>query len=254
MNHRIIPRILALTALILLLAPARAQDNENTANNNQGPPILTVTGVGELRVDADELRLSLSVVAEGEEDDSARVVMDENSRLAEAVMNALRNLGLNDKEIETGRFTIHPRYSTPKRGEAPRIIGYRVENEVRVRTKKIEKAGEIIQHAIDSGANQVASISFGLADEQKHRADAIKTAAANARADADALAAASGVRLVRALRVALDQPQFAGFEPRFEMMTRAVADAAMPAAPPIQPGQVTLTARVTMVFEISEVR
>ncbi|TVQ31028.1 MAG: DUF541 domain-containing protein [Phycisphaeraceae bacterium] len=243
----------ALAAATLFSCAAVPNKAHAMKNNPEAErPQMRVTGAGELKVPADQLRLALSVVTEGAQDQPVSAVMEENSRLASRVREALRRVGLEDDEVETSSFMVAPIYSTPQRGEARRITGYRVQNEVRVTTKKMELAGRIIQQGVEAGANQVSSLTFGLAEERAHRADAIAQATRNARSDATALARAAGVNIVRTLRLDLDQPQFQPPQPFMASRMNMEADAG--AQPPIEAGEVTVRATVTIIFEIGEGR
>ena len=212
-------------------------------------PRLTVRGEAELERPADQIRLEIGVVNEGAE---ASQVLRENSAAMNSVVTALRGAGLEKDEYETGMFRIRPQYSRrPRQPEAewqPQIIGYQVSNSVIVRTKRIEMAGEIIAAANKAGANTVEVQGFELSDPRAHRSEAIRTATSNAIADARTLAEAAGLRLVRILSITLDGPPVVSRPGGFAMEARAMADAG--AAPPISPGNVTVRASITVVYEI----
>ena len=203
-----------LVALLALAAPAAAQDS----------PFLTVAGQARLERPADELRLQLAVVTEA----------------------------ADDRETSTGRFSVSPRYSPrppqPASDWQPHIVGYRVENSVQVETAKIELAGKLIDVAVRSGANSVNSISFGLRDDRAYRKEAISEATAHARVDALAMAEAAGVRLGRLLSARLDDAA----APPVPVRMRAESFAVAASAPPIDPGDVSIRARVTLTYEITE--
>lgn len=228
-----------LVALLALAAPAAAQDS----------PFLTVAGQARLERPADELRLQLAVVTEAAE---AAAAMAENSDQMERVLAALSDAGLDDRETSTGRFSVSPRYSPrppqPASDWQPHIVGYRVENSVQVETAKIELAGKLIDVAVRSGANSVNSISFGLRDDRAYRKEAISEATAHARADALAMAEAAGVRLGRLLSARLDDAA----APPVPVRMRAESFAVAASAPPIDPGDVSIHARVTLTYGITE--
>ena len=233
-------------------AAATAQrSGDDDAGEFQNLPKLMVRGEAELDKPADRLRLTIGVVTEHAE---ATTALDENSRRMRDVVRALEKTGLTEGEYETGRFSVRPVYARRPRNAGaewrPHIVGYAVTNTLNVKTKKLELAGPLIEAANDAGANSIDSIGFDLADPRIHRAEAISAAAANARADAAVLAEASGVRLVRILSVTLDE---AGRRPPVPFFTleRAAAAEAAP-APPIQPGDVTVRAGVTIVYEIEQ--
>jgi uncharacterized protein len=212
-------------------------------------PQLSVRGEAELQKPADELQISLGVVTEASD---ATAALRENNERAQRVMQALSRVGLGEKEYETGRFQVQPMYSQrPPRGEpdwTPRIVGYRVVNSVRVKTQQLALAGRIIMTAQEAGANSIDSIHFGLANPRIHRAEAIAEATKNAISDAQALADAAGLRLVRVISINLDD----AMPIRPVMMERSMA-MGMPdmSEPPITPGDVTVRATVNLMYEIA---
>lgn len=234
-------RTLAVVALaFLLLAPF--------AYAEEVPPTLVVTGSGVAEVDPDQLEVSFAVVSEAKTTEDA---MEDNARRMRRVMEALRRAGIEDEDLETVGFNVSPRYDygTNTNRREPKIIGYSVRNTVRARTLNLELAGELIETGVDAGADSVSGVSFGLADPQSHRAEAIALATANARADAEALAAAAGLSLNGILEITLDPGQeYRPYRAQAEMGSRVMADG----APPMQPGEVSLSARVRIVYEVSE--
>jgi uncharacterized protein YggE len=249
MTHRarfILPPAIACLALV---APWAAADDKEPGGRGEAPPTLTVRGDAELHKPADQMRLEVGVVTEDAEPSKA---LDLNSRRMQDVIKALQKAGLTEKEYETGRFSVRPQYERRPRNAGadwqPRITGYEVSNALSVRTRKLDLAGKLIEAANEAGANSIDSITFDLADPRTHRAEAIATATKNARADAATLAEAAGVRLVRIVSISLDD---AGWRPPVASMARAgLAVAEAGGAPPIAPGEVTVRAAVTIVYEI----
>ena len=221
-------------------------------NGDEIVPSLTVRGDAQFEKPADELQIRVGVVTESDE---APTALRENSRQMKDVIDALKKTGLSDKEYQTSRFQIQPMYTRrPRQADAawkPKIIGYRVSNSLNVKTKKLELAGELIQAANEAGANSIDSISFGLADPRTHRVEAIRAATANALTDAHTLAEAAGLRLVRVLSITLDQAAAPRPIPMMQRMSAGMAMAEA-APPPIQPGDVTVRASVTVVYAIAE--
>ncbi|MCK4872788.1 MAG: SIMPL domain-containing protein [Phycisphaerales bacterium] len=238
-----------LFAFAVSAVPAFAQ---MPCDHHEPVPMLTVTGQAELERPADQLQMSLAVITEDEE---AKSAVSENSRTMRRVIEALERAGLEEDEYETGRFSIQPKYSrrphNADRDWTAKIVGYRVENMLIIKTKKLELIGELIERGVQAGANNVGSINFGLADRRMHRGEAILEATTNARADADALAEAAGVKLVRVLSVNLDGAAAPPIPYRGEKMMMATRGGESD-TPPIQPGDVTVRAHVTIVYEIAD--
>lgn len=210
-------------------------------------PQLSVAGEAQLQVPADQMRLSLGVVTQGE---TVEAAMQENTVRLRKVQQTLLKAGLTDQELATGPFRVEPQWAPPPRQPAPdwrpQIVGYMVVNTLKIRTTRLDLAGRLIADATAAGANEVGNLVFDLADPRGHRSEAIRQATAHARADAGALAAAAGVRLVRVLSLNLDQ---AAAEP-MRMVRFATAEMADSSTPVIAPGEVTVRAMVHMVYEV----
>ncbi len=213
-------------------------------------PVISVSGSASMEVPADEVRISVGVVSEGQE---PRKVIDENSQRVSRVMDALMRAGLEDGDVSTGRFSIQPIYTNPgrDRGGRPEIAGYRVQNSLIVETGNLEIAGAIVQAAVEAGANNIDSVSFQLADPRASRAAVLEQAVSYARADAEAVARASGVRLGGIHSLSIGRADFPrpmmGRDAR--MMNMAEAGAV---APPMSPGEIQVSATVTIEYEIAQ--
>jgi uncharacterized protein YggE len=231
-----------LAADSLTSSPAQSQDKPVAT--------LTVRGKAELSKPADQLRLRLGVVTKSAQ---AKAALVENSRRMNEVITALEKVGLVKGEYETGRFSLQPVYTRrprqPDPDWRPQIVGYEVTNTLSIKTQKLELAGELIEAGNEAGANTIDVVGFDLADPRTHRAEAIATATAHAIADARTLADAASLRLARIISVNLDQAAPRPPIPPFGARGGATApELAVP--PPITPGQVTIRADVTLVYEI----
>lgn len=212
------------------------------------PPTLVVTGSGSAEVEPDQLEVSFAIESVAEQTEDA---MEDNAERSRRVITALERAGVEEDDIETVGFNVSPEYdySNRRNGEPARITGYKVYNTIRVRTLDLTKSGELIETGVRVGADRVSGLGFGLADPQAHRAKAIAEATSNARRDAEALAQAAGLELAGILEITLDPEQ--GVRPyaaRMEMGAMASA------APEIRAGDVSLTARVRIVYEVRTAR
>lgn len=209
-------------------------------------PKLIVSGSATLHKPADQLNIAISVVTQGE---TAEKALSANNAKMQPVIAALQKVGLIKGEYETGRFSIQPVYSAapknPPQDWKPVIVGYDVTNTLNIRTQKLELAPAIIDAVSSAGANQINNINFGLKDQQKYRTEAIEAAAANAIADAQALASAANLKLVRVLEANLDQPQV---YPRAAKMSFAMAEGS---GTPIEAADVEINSRVSLTYEVS---
>jgi hypothetical protein len=132
----------------------------------------------------------------------------------------------------------------------PKIKTYRVTNTLTVTLHDVSKTGEVIDVAVANGVNQADSIQFMLSDEQSQllRTEALKKAVLQARTDADTVAAAMGTGVTGVKSADIS----GGYSPiLFQNYQNDLSTAAKSVAPtPIQPGDVTVTAQVTITYTI----
>jgi uncharacterized protein YggE len=183
---------------------------------------------------------------------TAQEASSENSAKMDAVIKALRRLGLGQDAIRTLGFSVTPEYDytagTPRQPGEDRLIGYRARNMIQVTTNDIAQAGNIIDVAIKAGANRVTDLSFQLRDPEAARQEALRLAVGKARTEAETIAAALGRRLGPAL-AATSTGAFAPPRPMQQMRSMAVAEMAM-APPPIEPGVIEVEALVSVIYSL----
>jgi uncharacterized protein YggE len=164
----------------------------------------------------------------------------------ERVIAALVAAGIRRDSIETLNFSVYPEYVTDDRGENPRVRGYRVTNQVSLKTRRLDAVGTLIDAALEAGANRVEGISFGLSNPQAAEAEALREAVQRARASAETIAASLGVQHGAILQASTSNDPVRPM-PALARMDMA-AEAGQAYATPIQPGQQTVHARVVLVF------
>jgi uncharacterized protein len=230
--------VLAIATIIPAFgAAASAQSDPSTL----AVRTIEVDGNGETRTSPDtaDLDLAIDTQAKTAEEAAAR-----NAALATKVIDALKSK-LGDKgKITTGGYSLDPQYDQRPNAK-PTIIGYNAQNTVTLNTGALDLVGALIDSAIAAGANRVNSLSFSVKDDTKARTEAIAIATRDARAQAEALASALDVKLgkvVKATTVSQGRPM-----PM--RMGRAMAMSAN-VATPVEPGEVTVPATVSLTFEI----
>ena len=226
------------------LPSARAQQNESPTRLTQLMPSgLTAHGHAEIKIKPDMATLTVGVTTTARKpSDAAR----ENASQSNAINSALKAAGVAASDIQTQSYTVQPQYTYEN--NKTRLIGYQVTNSVQVITHDLTKIGDVIDAATQAGANQVEGPSFDIADHAKAEGDALAAATANATGKAARMAEAAHSTL-GPLRSLTD-----GEAPTVRpiMMERAMVAAAPGggAPTPIAPGQITITANVTAVYEL----
>jgi uncharacterized protein YggE len=213
-------------------------------------PQLTVRGEASIFKPADQVEMSLSVVTQ--DPDSKKAVQANNEKM-QRVTDQLRDLGLDNNDFQTGRFTIQPvyNYSNLKdKRETPLITHYDVSNNIQIKTSKLNLIEKIIGTIVQAGANQFNQINFNLNNPQAYREEVIQLATQNALEDANSVAKAAHVRITRILSLDLDPNQQNYPVPRMLMATKMGSENSYEA--PIEVGQVEIKASVHVVFEITQ--
>lgn len=215
-----ISAVAALLVAALFLTPARAQSVEP---KSPAEARVVVVGEGSVTVAPDYVRIRSGV-----------------STYAKTVKEA------RDTNIQTSEFSIEPVYASPSPPGGPKLSGYRVSNQVNVTIHQISQVGEILDRLVRTGATDAENIAFLISDREKALDQARVAAVANAKHKADLYARASGVNLGRVAWIT----EGSDFEPIAPMGVARPKMASSPA--PIERGENTITARVTIGFDIAQ--
>lgn len=228
-----------LAAAIAILALAATASSPSLADNRSA---LTVTGQGEAHAAPDMATITVGAVSEA---DTASEALTQNSSLVSAAIDALKEAGVEPRDIQTTGFSVSPRYvNTREANTTPKIDGYRVNNSVVVRVRKLDTLGSLLDTLVKAGANDIGGISFGISEADKFQDTARIAAIADARHKAELYAEAAGVRLGQIRSI--DESGGAYPVPQTMMRMKAMeADSA-----PIEAGEQTLSATVRVVYEI----
>ena len=233
--------VLLAAAVFLVLASACFPISVEEGDDN--PPAISVSGSGEVQAEPDIATLSTGVEV------SADTVVEARAGAAEAagaVIAALRENGVEERDIRTVDFFIYPVYDY--RDETPRITGYTVSNSVEVTVREVEGVGELIDAVAVAGGDAVRfdGISFAHEDPVGLTQQARELAMADARAKAEQLAELNGVTLGEPLSIV----ETSWAAPRVGSAPRAEFAAADMAGTSIQPGATGVTVTVQVVWAI----
>lgn len=207
---------------------------------------IEVTGEAEVEVAPDLAMLEFGVRTQAET--AARAARD-NAERTQAVLAALRKAVGAGTQIQTGSYTVRPNYSPPPRDGGPaQVTGYVATNTLQLKTGELARIGELIDIAIRAGANQVQRVAYSLRDPGAPRREALQNAASAARAKADTLAASLGLK-VTGFHSLVEQ-DVGDFRP---LMAQGAAFArAEAAATPIEPGLLTVRAKVVLTVLVAQ--
>lgn len=226
-------------------------------SQDRGAPLL-VEGQGKVAVVPDIAKVSLGIEETGTNLLNVQKSVNQKSN---DLVEALKKLGIDEKDIKTTSYNIYPEYNygggivplsstgaeiAPAPGRIPTISGYRVSISYDVKIKDFEKVNDVLTVSTQKGANQVGNVSFEVNEDTRNKKldEARSEAVAQAKQKAQGLASAAGVRLGRILNISESQE----FE-AIALRDAGVGGAPVP-APEIAPGETELSVTVSVSFEI----
>jgi uncharacterized protein len=211
---------------------------------------ISVTGAAETKVEPDRVMITLAVETTA---DAPGEALRENSQAMNAVLDALAEAGVPENETSTAYFTIYPKYDynfTEFGQQEQQVIGYTVSNSIVVDSNNLSNVSSWLDAAVGAGANRIDGVVFTVSKERMDeiRLDLMQQATDNARSKADALASALEVEITGVRAAGLSDFNTPVFP--FSSPLEAAFDFTSAGAPPILPGDQTVTATVTVIYEI----
>jgi len=239
-------------------AAAQAQDVKEDKDDRKWSSTVTTSGTATTTVDPDKFSVTVGVETNGT---TAEEAVSANADLAAQVITALRDLGIAEEDIATSSYSVYPVYEQRAAAEAcimiyppppecvPRqtITGYRASSSLTVTLDADGQidAGEVIDAAVESGANTVSGAYYFLSSElqQQVRDELIADAIANARHRADIAAEAVEMEVSGVQSINLNDVYF-------PVMYRESAVFASASPTQILPGQQEVSMSVSVTFFI----
>lgn len=219
------------------------------------PTGIVVTGIGLQNIPADTGIVYLGVEARSKTVTAAR---EDAAQAMTRVRDALKALGIAEKDIVTSYFNIQPetvwvevKDEIGTHGQ-PKIIGYIVTNQVQVTVKKIDDVGKVVDAAAEKGGDliRINSISFTVGDPGTYAASMRELAAKDAKAKAEIYARAMGVKLGALVYLTEQQSSAPVVQKDIYAARAGLAEASAPT--PISPGEIDLSTTITAVFSITQ--
>ena len=161
---------------------------------------MSVNGIGRVTIVPDIATINIGVRSESEIVTDA---LDGNTAQANAIARVLKELGIEEKDIQTSNFNIYPseRYD-PMTGQVEGRF-FVVENTVNVTVRDLSSLGEVLNAVVEAGANSIYGISFNVDDRSAAIAEARELAIAEAKAKAEVIAEAAGVQLGEIINISV---------------------------------------------------
>ncbi len=231
--------ILAVLALVVS-ACGPTTINQEAAENVR---TLNVSGIGIVYLTPDIVYINIGVNTQRE---NAAEAVEINKEQTNAVIQAIKDFGVDAKDIRTTNFSI---WSNPQYDPAGQITGtnYVVDNSVNVTVRDLEKLGDLLDAAVAAGANSIYSIQFDVEDKSEATKEARTKAVEDAKVEAQELAEAAGLSLVSIQSINYYESSPTTY---FEGKGGGGGAAMESATVPIQPGQLAISVTVNVTYSI----
>ena len=236
--------IFAAALVIVAGTGCSAPAGGSTSSDALSRRLLTVNGHGEARRAPDLATITAGVRTQAA---AAQDALRQNTDAMNKVFATMKQLGIDEKDIQTSNFSVQPVYQENAPGvpqtEPNKIAGYQVVNQVTVIVRDIAKLGTALDAFITSGANEMNGVSFGIANAGPLTDEARDAAIKDAARKATLMAKSAGVKLGRltSLSESSSAPPVPMYQARF-----AKAETSVPTAA----GEEVLSADATLVYEI----
>ncbi|WNF35138.1 SIMPL domain-containing protein [Bacillaceae bacterium IKA-2] len=206
-------------------------DRQHIENN-----CLKVSGEGTISISPNQVNITIGAITEKK---SLQEAQRENAIIISKIITAMAQLGIQRKNIQTVIYRIDTLYDYKDGVQLFR--GYSVNHQLQVKIDDIEKTGLVVDHAVNQGANTVSNIEFTVAQPEAYYNEALKLALQNAYIKALTLTSQLAVNLnpipfkLEELLKRISSPV------PYSQTMMATAEAT-----PIQPGEITISATITV--------
>jgi uncharacterized protein YggE len=178
-------------------------------------------------------------------------VVQEGTEKMNAIIAALQELGIEEKDIKTTSFNLNPVYYYPMDGER-QLSGYELYQQVTLKIRNLDIIGDAIQTATTNGANQIGNVVFTIDETDALQAEARIEAIAKARTKAEEIAQQAGIKLGKI--VSIYESGIMIIRPRtsysYDMGGGFSDEKAVFAAPEVETGEMEVTTTVTLTYRI----
>lgn len=167
---------------------------------------------------------------------TAQEAVRQNAQAMDRLVKRIKALGIQPKDIQTSNFNLSAQYRYDRESEKQVFIGYQVNNQVSVKLRDLDRAGETLDALVEAGANNVSGPYFMLEDDEGVKSAARTQAFKRGKAMAEDYARMAGYSSVRLIEVS-ESFQSISPMPQPVIAMRAMSEASA-AATPIEAGEV----------------
>jgi len=238
----------AFTGIVALFLVAGCQQPQVVVQASSSQPTgLSLSGTATVRVKPTLVVLQLGASFRNVRPGAAKA---QTEAVVVKVVEAVRRAGIGEADIQTTHFGLNRH--TERDGT---FTGWVCSSDLEIRVKKVESAGQVLEAALDAGANQVRSVDYTVEELQKVREQARAEAIQVVKAKADQYSKAFGVNVGKPRQINEDAPY--GWSYGRNTMTQSLmqnyegAGGAGPADQILSSGSVAVTLTVNVTYDLN---
>jgi len=205
-------------------------------------PVVVATGEATVKRAPDRAWVTIAAESRAR---SPREAQRANAEAMSAVLEKLKGAGLAGDAIQTSSYDLQPEFDYTDGKQTLR--GYVARNAVEARVDDLQKLGSVLDLAVGAGATSIRGVRFDLRNRAEAEQEALRRAVEDARARANAAAAGAGMKVERVIRI--EESGRPGVNPPPRPMPAMRAEM-MQVSTPVEPGELEITASVTLTAAI----
>ncbi len=246
--------LLGSTLLLSACQPSAQQvvipDVIQVQNTDSSDGKITLTSSETVEVVPDMAEITYGIITEHSD---AGTCQQKNAEKVDELLAYFKENGFEERSIKTSGFSLNPQYDWS--GNSRKLIGYEMQTTVTVTDVPMDLTGKMLSEGLTKGANEIYGVSYFSSSYDEAYQEALTKAVELARGNAEALAAASGKTLGGVISIEEHQDNQYGRYVSAELtmgrnMSMAVKEEAAAMDMAVEPGELQVTADITVVFEM----
>ncbi|MEK7211689.1 MAG: SIMPL domain-containing protein [Patescibacteria group bacterium] len=232
--------------VILFFYAAAFKDIRLGKNAGKAPTevkTITIDGAGKITAVPDIGTVDVGFMTEGK---NVQAIQKENVAKMNKLIDAIKKLGIDSKDIQTTQYQIYPKYDYTNGRSA--LAGYTISQSIMIKIHDLDKISEVLAKAGDSGANQVGGLNFTFDDPEDLKVQVRGKAILNAKGKAEVLANSLGIKLGRI--VGFSEGGSSPYPYPLYKSAEGYGVGGGGAAPAIEAGSLDITSNVSITYEI----
>jgi len=215
----------------------------------EDPRIISVSGTGIVTAKPDKFTVNFTISTQKK---LARDAQQANDTKANAVIDAMKDAGVTEDDMQTTSYRLDTVYEWDKENRKNVLVGYRASYSLMVTRYDLADMGGIIDIATSNGVDNIGTIQYGIKNRERLTSEALRLAMKDAKGKADLALEVYDLEVLRVGNIHLNtyEPVARNSYEEKGDMDRAIGGAAPSAvAPVIIAGDLTFSVHVSVVFE-----